>query len=299
MLPPSPLQQIKHPDAVRAGINLWCKRDDLYAWYPGSPLQGNKVRKLWPLLLRSDLPGRTVVSFGGAYSNHVAALAAAGHQFGFATRFYLRGEAVRNPTLDAVLRNGGNLHFISRTDYRLKHDHQFQRELGIVEEEFVIPEGGTSPESLPYTGEVFRETVNQFGAVPPDFFCLSAGTGGTAAGIIGAAADTPCTVEVFPALRGSWMRDEILRHLEGFSGTPAFTVIDGYHFGGYGRFSPHWKIRTPIGATAKRADIGEPGLPELEPVYTAKLFSGVLDRIRTGAYPRGSTVVVLHTGGIY
>ncbi|MCP9237827.1 1-aminocyclopropane-1-carboxylate deaminase/D-cysteine desulfhydrase [Lewinella sp. JB7] len=299
MLPPSPLQLLRHPAALRAGVTLYCKRDDQYAWDPGSPLQGNKVRKLWPLLSRGDGVGRSVVSFGGAFSNHVAALAAAGARLGFSTRLFIRGEPVDNPTLRSAVDHGAELHFLSRTDYRRKDDPLFLRHLGVRASDVVIPEGGSGAESLTYAGKAFSETVDQLGGRPPDHFCLSAGTGGTAAGVIVAAAGTPCTVEVFPALRGDWMGDEISRRLAGYPYNERYRVITAYHFGGYGRFSPDWRLYTPPGAVAKRADIGEEGLPELEPVYTAKLFHGVLDRIRAGVYSPGATIVVLHTGGIY
>ncbi len=287
-----------HPAAAEAGVRLYCKRDDLYGWEPGSPLQGNKVRKLFPLLSRPDLPGRSVVSFGGPYSNHVAALSAAGSRFGFSTRFFIRGEAVRNPMLDQARTAGSHLAFISRSDYRRKHDPDFLRSLGVGAAEFVVPEGGTRPGCLTATGELFHEVRQQLGTAP-DYLCVSAGTGGTAAGILSAASGSDTRVEVFPALKGDWMRKEILHLLADGGAHASLHVVTDYHCGGYGKFLPAWKLSVPPGRTALHADIGEPGLPPLEPVYTAKLFAGVLDRLRHGRYPPGSSVVVVHTGGIY
>lgn len=135
--------------------------------------------------------------------------------------------------------------------------------------------------------------MNDLGEAP-DYLCVSAGTGGTAAGLI-STADIATRVEVYPALKGSWMEKEVRKHLPaGASGN--WTCITDYSFGGYGKFPEEWVIPSP--GMAKRAYIG-PDLPPLEPVYTAKLFSGVLDRLRKGCYPPGSTLVVLHTGGIY
>ena len=299
MLPPSPLQRLHHPAATAADVALYCKRDDLYCFTVGSPLQGNKVRKLAPYLANpASLRDRTIVSFGGAYSNHLAALSAAGSKFGFATRFYVRGEAVNNPTLDYIRHSGSELHFISRSAYRLKNDPTFLATLGLAADDVLLPEGGSTRESLPFAGAAYTETVAALGR-PPDVFCLSAGTGCTAAAIVWAAASYPTAVEVFPALRGDWMQSEIERWRPAGIGMDSLRVVGGYAGGGYGKFPPEWILTTPPGALAKRADIGEPGLPPLEPVYTAKLFAGVLDRLRRGKYVRGSTLVVYHSGGLY
>ena len=298
MLRPGPLEALSYPPAAAAGIRLFVKRDDRYAYAPDSPLQGNKVRKLAPWLKNpSSLRGRTVVSFGGAYSNHLAALAAAGRRFDFATRMYVRGEAITNPTLEFLEDCGSELRFVDRAAYRIKHTTNWQRSVGLTEAEVVIPEGGSSVAGLAPVGEVFAETVHQLGAAP-DYFCLSAGTGSTAAGVILAAGGSATRIEVYPALKGDWMRKVITDWIGG--GTPAeWEIVPGCSFGGYARFPPHWEFSLPPGAIATRVNIGIDGLPPLEPVYTAKLFSGVLDRVSSGSYPVGSTVVLLHTGGIY
>ena len=299
MLAPSPLQPLHHPAATAAGVRLFCKRDDLYRFEPGSPLQGNKIRKLAPYLTRAaSLHDRTLVSFGGAYSNHLAALSAAGRRYGFSTRFYVRGEPVSNPTLDYVRRAGSTLHFVSRSVYRRKDHADFVLSLNLGADDVLIPEGGSTVDALPFAGAVYSETVDTLGR-PPNVFCLAAGTGCTAAAVVNAAQNHSTTVEVFPALRGNWMRTEIERWGDAAAAENKLRVIEGYAYGGYGKFSPSWKLTTPPGALAKRADIGEPGLPPLEPVYTAKLFAGVLDRVRKGFYAPDSTVVVYHSGGIY
>ena len=283
---------------------LYIKRDDRYALQPGSPLQGNKLRKLAPLLRRTkDLPQRRVVTFGGAYSDHLAALAAAARQYGFSLHAYVRGEPVTNPTLAYVRSGGARLTFVSRSDYRRRHDPEYQRELGVdATVDLLIPEGGTTPAALAPVGELVIELIDQLGYVP-EVLCLSAGTGGTAAGVVRAARGRPLHVEVFPALRGDWMTDAIGKLLDPTvhpgPPPPNCSVITDYHFGGYAKFPKHWRMYRPQDSIALRVDIGEPDLPPLEPVYTAKLFTGVLDRIRKGAYARGTTVVILHTGGIY
>lgn len=302
---PSPLQLLEHPAATAAGISLYCKRDDLYTLAPGTALQGNKVRKLEGFLeaalAREQKP--VLMSFGGAYSNHLSALATAGKLFEIPLTIFVRGEEVANPLLDQARADGARLIHLSRSEYRQKYDQAWlqlrRRELadfyGVqISAIWPIAEGGTGPGSARNVGKLYHEVVDALD-IPPDFLCLSAGTGGSAAGVIQAAGNRT-RVEVFPALKGEWMADEIRNFLPDLTNENWTTVTD-YHFGGYGKFPKDWIV--PSGGLAKRADIGEPGLPPLEPIYTAKLFYGVLDRIRKEHYPAGSSIVVVHTGGIY
>lgn len=305
-LPPSPLQRLDLPIAAAADVSLYCKRDDLLTLWPGMALQGNKVRKLLPTLEqiaeRWERPP-LVYSFGGAYSNHVAALAVASAYFGLRAAVFIRGQEVDNPLLWFAARSGVELIRLSRSEYRKREDFDWlgEKRLALArrydlptEDVWRIPEGGTTWDGMISAGAAIQETKEQLG-LDPDFFCLSAGTGGTAAGIIHAA--TPATrVEVFPALKGDWMAKEIGKYVYPTS-SRNWTCIPGYHFGGYGKFPAKWIV--PARGLAKRANIGVAGLPPLEPIYTAKLFHGVLDRIKRGVYPAGSRIVVLHTGGIY
>lgn len=303
---PSPLEQLHHPAATAAGVALYCKRDDRYTLAPGTALQGNKVRKLYPSLAATLTPGgpSLLFTFGGAYSNHIAAFATATSRYQLRSVAFIRGEEVDNPLLRQATACGLRLVKISRSEYRKRADpgwltekqHQLAREHSVpTERVWGIPEGGTNQAGVISAGAAYTETVAQLGG-PADFFCLSAGTGGTAAGIILAAANAPTRIEVFPALKGDWMSGDIAQHLSVDSGVN-WACISGYDFGGYGKFPAEWLLPSP--GLAKRATIGEPGLPPLEPIYTAKLFYGVLDRLRRGVYPPGSRVVVLHTGGIY
>lgn len=244
-----------------------------------------------------------MLSFGGAFSNHLSALATAGKLYDFSVVIYVRGEEADNAILRQAESDGARLVRISRTEYRQKYDNDWlnlrRKELatayGIpVSAVWPIAEGGTCPGSARSVGLLFNEVVEQLGGVP-DYLCISAGTGGSASGII-QAADHATKVEVFPALKGGWMAKEIQGFLPDISDNN-WACVNDYHFGGYGKFPKEWSTTSP--GLAKLADIGEPGLPPLEPIYTAKLFYGVLDRIRKGLYPAGSNVVVVHTGGIY
>jgi len=303
--PPSPLEEILHPTAREQGVRLFCKRDDLYSLAPGTALQGNKVRKLLPILKAALTASSKPVlcSFGGAYSNPLAALATAGKRYDLPVVLFVRGEEVDNALLQDAAAKGAHLIRLSRTDYRLRNDSAWlasqQRQLAVtfdlpLNQIWMIPEGGSTAAGILNCGTAYREALSQLGA-PPDYFCLSAGTGGTAAGIL-QATDPATRVIVFPALKGNWMAGEI-RKLLPHEVTENWELISDFHFGGYGKFPKEWII--PTAGLAKRAAIDEPGLPPLEPIYSAKLFSGVLARLRAGFYRRGSKVVVLHCGGIY
>lgn len=301
----SPLEHLDVPVAERAGVRLWCKRDDRLSPAPGTALQGNKVRKLAPTLRRavglSQPP--LLVSFGGAYSNHASALATAGRVLQLRVHLFIRGEEVNNPVLRRAAEDGAVMERITRSEYRRRSDADWcaTRRMALAdqyaippEDVWFIPEGGTSPSAIAALGGLYREIERELGGAP-DYLALSAGTGGTAAGLI-LAADAKTRVEVFSALRGDWMPAQIEALLP-FSPVANWNCINDYHFGGYGRYPREWRI--PATGLATRANIGVEGLPPLEAVYTSKLFFGVLDRIRRGLYPTDSSIVVLHTGGIY
>lgn len=306
----SPLQKLHSPVA---GVALWCKRDDLYTPAPGTALQGNKVRKLAPIIQAAlSAPVKPVLfSFGGAFSNHLSAIATAGRLYQLPVVVFVRGEEADNPVLCQARTDGAELILLSREEYRKKKDRTWlmakRAEIAArynIEKTWVwpVPEGGSGPGAAESVGELYQEVVDDLGSFP-DYLCLSAGTGCSAAGVINAA--NPATrVEVYPALKGNWMAEEVCGFLPNINGKN-WTCITDYHFGGYARFPKEWASQpcpsTSPGtrALAQLADIGEPGLPPLDPVYNAKLFYGVLDRIRQGHYPTGSKVVILHSGGVY
>ncbi|MFT6128553.1 MAG: 1-aminocyclopropane-1-carboxylate deaminase [Neolewinella sp.] len=311
----SPLQQIRHPAAKKADVELWCKRDDLYTAATGTALQGNKVRKLEPVILAAlAAPMKPLLfSFGGAFSNHLSAIATAGRVYNLPVVVFVRGEEADNPVLDQARADGAELILISRSEYRMKGDHGWllakRKEIAARYDipktsAWPVPEGGSAPGAAESVGKLYLEIVEELGSVP-DYVCLSAGTGCSAAGVI-SAASSATHVEVYPALKGNWMTKEIIGFLPNIEGKN-WSCISDYHFGGYARFPKEWVSESNLSrstspgtrALALIADISQPGMPPLDPVYNAKLFYGVLDRIRKGVYTRGSTVVVVHSGGIY
>lgn len=289
----SPLLPIPHPAAKSADIRWYVKAD--YAYGPGGPdrpLQGNKVRKLnghlaeWAKRGRPDLP---ILTFGGAFSNHLLATAVAGRRYGIPTIGVVRGEEVTNPILTACRAAGMRLHFIDRATYREKGTAsglaKYQSLFGPA---YPVPEGGSGSPAKLGCSRILPEIAGQ---CPQTITHLQvcAGTGGTAAGIIGSQAFGP-EIEVFPVLKGGWMGTEIEKQLP-FDPKLTWSIVDHYHFGGYAK-RPTALLEFCATFTAQY------GVP-LEPIYSGKLFFGVLDRIEQGVYPPGSVLVSYHGGGIY
>ena len=258
------------------------KRDDLL--HP--QVSGNKWRKLkYNLLAAREQGYRTLLTFGGAYSNHLYATAAAGRVFGFNTIGLVRGDELAqkplNPTLTFCQSCGMHLHFLSRTDYRRKDAPDFLADLipqfGPC---YILPEGGTNALAMRGTAEIMPELITQLG-VAPDYVCCSVGTGGTVAGL---AQWAPAGTQVlgFLALSGGdadW-------HLP----VAGLNLIRDYHFGGYAKTTP--ELLDFIRDVEKQTGI------LLEQVYTGKLLYGIYDLARTGYFPAGATVVAVHTGGL-
>jgi len=288
----SPLQRLVHPVLAEAGVEAWIKRDDQLSLPAGDmpAFCGNKWRKLnYNLRAAREQGHQRLLTFGGAYSNHIAAVAAAGQLFGFSTVGVVRGEPHHplNPTLACATSLGMHLHHISRSAFRQKHTPEVQEEL---EQRFApyysLPEGGTNELALRGCEELAREITAQLGKTP-DYVCVAAGTGGTAAGLIrGAEAST--SVLVFPALKGDFMHGEIEQWLTG--PTAPWEVVSDYHFGGYAKWKPEL-------LAFMRAFREETGIT-LDPIYTGKLLYGILAEAQKKRFPTGCTVVVIHTGGL-
>lgn len=282
--------------AEQAGVEWYVKRDDRYG--PGGkdlPFQGNKVRKLQGVLeawLAAGDPTLKIVSFGGAFSNHLIALATAGKRYGIPTVGIVRGEEVVNPVLDGCRVAGMQLHFVSRAQYRLKKEAQEQaRYLQQFGPAMLVPEGGNGPLSRVGTQPLLTEIQQQLSPGGLDYFQLAAGTGGTAAGIISGQSSTQLSIEVFPVLKGNWMAQEIQRQLPAGALANNWQTIDGYHWGGY--------AKRPAGLLEFCDQFSRDHYIPLEPIYTGKLFYGVLDRLKKGYYPRGSRLLTYHSGGIF
>jgi len=289
----TPLVRLRSRAADRAGVGLYLKRDDLI--HP--QISGNKWRKLKYNLLEARRQGHdTLLSFGGAYSNHLYAVAAAGRAFGFRTVGLVRGEETLplNPTLTFALECGMALQYVPRAQYRDKMDAGWLESLRVAYGDFyLLPEGGSNALAVRGVAELVAEMD-----VLWQYLCCPCGTGGTLAGLVAGAAGRGLVVG-FAALKGGdFLRGEVgqlLREHEGLTGEPAsnyanWQVQTGYHFGGYARVTP------PLLAFIRRFE-GENGI-RLEQVYTAKMLSGIEDLLGAGFFGRGTAVVALHTGGL-
>lgn len=285
----SPLQLIEDELLTQRGIRLFVKRDDLI--HP--QISGNKWRKLkYNLQAAKEQKYKRLLTFGGAYSNHIAATAAAGKIFGFDTIGVIRGELVKplNPTLSLAQQQGMKFVSVGRKQYREEKAEiaaRLQDELGSC---YVIPEGGSNTLAVKGCVEIVEEVKSQLDGVP-DYFCVSSGTGGTAAGLI-VGLNGISLVKVFPALKGDFLVDEI-NNLVWESVEESYDnwqLITDYHFGGYTKWNQ--ELIDFINLFYQKFSL------IIDPIYTGKLFYGVWNEIQKGNFKDNSTIVVIHTGGL-
>ncbi len=286
LLIPSPICELADAVFEKAGVRVFLKRDDLIH----SEVSGNKWRKLKYNLaeLTGEKPG-TVISFGGAYSNHLAALASLGSIEGIRTIGIVRGDELTphaSPTLRHCASRGMELRFVSRGEYREKeHGALAGSLLARIPDALIIPEGGTNHLALKGVGEIPDECADA--GFSPDFYVVPAGTGGTTAGLLLRA----CAVVSVAVLKNAgFLREDIGRWIAGSPSAGQLDLQLDYHFGGYGRYD-----RQLIDFIAWfEAHHGVP----LEQVYTGKMFYGLYDLIKRGYFAAGTTLMVVHTGGL-
>ncbi|MFK4143867.1 1-aminocyclopropane-1-carboxylate deaminase/D-cysteine desulfhydrase [Streptomyces sp. NPDC004065] len=282
---PSPLQEAEDDRFARRGLRLLLKRDDLI--HP--ELVGNKWRKLAPNLPAAA--GRTIVTFGGAYSNHLRATAAAGRLLGLPTVGVVRGQELAgrplNPSLARCAADGMRLHFADRPSYRRKEEPEtlaaLLRAAG-VRDAHVVPEGGSNVLAVRGCRDLGRELGEHAGVV-----ALACGTGGTLAGL---AAGLPPGRRALgiPVLKGGFLAGRVQALQEEAFGARRGTwwLDERFHFGGYAR------------TTAELHDFAEDftarhGLP-VERVYVAKMLYALVALAGEGAFPRGTTIAAVITG---
>lgn len=284
---PSPLVEVADERFAQQGVRLLLKREDLI--HPEIP--GNKWRKLVPNL-RAALEGgrRPLLTFGGAYSNHLRATAAAGRLLGVATTGVVRGDELAdrplNPSLARCAADGMRLHFVSRSTYRLRTDPAWVGGLRRRFGDFLpLPEGGSNEAAVRGCTEIGTELRGR-----TDVAAVACGTGGTLAGLAAGLHEGAYALGV-PVLRGAFLQAEVERlQRAAFGGRRGtWRVTDRFHCGGYARTSPALE--------AFAADFaGRHGLPPLERVYVAKLLWGLGTLAAEGAFARGSTVTAVITG---
>jgi 1-aminocyclopropane-1-carboxylate deaminase len=271
---PSPLEEVV--DERLGGVRVLLKRDDLI----DAEISGNKWRKLKYNLLERG--GRDVVTFGGAYSNHVRAVAAAGRRYGFGTVGVIRGEEhlPLNPSLAYAVEQGMRLVYVDRTAYRRKPvpDGDF----------FVLPEGGSNAAAVRGCAEIPAEIGTPF-----DVICCPCGTGGTVAGIaagLDAVSGTTRRAIGFSALKGGTFLVEEIRKLQRSAGTVTdnWSVETEFHFGGFARGTPE--------LVKFCAEFRDRHGVALESTYVAKMMFGLFSLIARGRFRPGTVVVAVVTG---
>jgi 1-aminocyclopropane-1-carboxylate deaminase len=271
------------PINLPKGISLVIKREDLIHPF----VSGNKFRKLKYNLLQAKAENQsTLLTFGGAYSNHIAAVGYAGKENGFQTIGIIRGDELgdkieSNPTLKFAQECGMQFEFVSRETYRLKTEatflEQLQQQYGAF---YLIPEGGTNTFAIQGCEEILTPEDASF-----DYVACAIGTGGTISGIINSVLPHQ-KVLGFPALKGNFLQDEI----RNFVRQDNWELITDYHFGGYGKVTND--LIDWINQFYEQTQI------PLDPVYTGKMVFGIVDLITKNYFPENAKILLIHTGGL-
>jgi len=265
------------------GHKITLKREDkIDKW-----ISGNKFRKLKYIFLELDKhKTNKLLSFGGAYSNHLSALAKAGNLYDIKTIGIIRGKEwenkyLSNPTLSFCKKNNMDLYFVSREEYRLY-------EAGITSKKIInsnsnikiIPEGGKSIEAIKGCKEILTMDDKEF-----DSICVSVGTGSTISGII-ESSNLNQFVIGFLSLKHKKMQKEIFKNTSRIN----WTLIDNYIFNGYAKINQ--ELINFINCFYKQHKI------PLDPIYNAKMVFGVFDMIKKNKWKWGKNILVINSGGL-
>jgi 1-aminocyclopropane-1-carboxylate deaminase len=264
-------------------VEIYIKREDLI-----HPLiSGNKFRKLkYNLEEAKNRDKSTVITFGGAYSNHIAATAYACKIYNFKSIGIIRGEELEvnfleNPTLKLASEHGMEFIFVSRTLYREKEEHLPKIiDENILQNSYIIPEGGTNALAIKGCKEILTPDDESF-----DYISCCVGTAGTIVGLIESAKNSQKIIG-FPALKGDFHQ----KIIEQYTSKDNWILNHDYHFGGYGKVNEelilflnqfYLKYQIP-----------------LDPIYTGKMVYGVFDLIQKNYFPKKSKILMIHTGGL-
>ncbi|MDO4783203.1 MAG: pyridoxal-phosphate dependent enzyme [Capnocytophaga felis] len=266
------------------GISLHIKREDKNHHF----VSGNKLRKLKYNILQAQKEGKTrLLTFGGAYSNHIAATAAAGKLTRMKTIGVIRGDELHskieeNPTLSFAQNCGMDFLFVSREKYRLKHTNEFLTELkkNYDSNTYIVPEGGTNEFAVKGCEEILTPEDENF-----DVICSAVGTGGTISGLINASFSHQ-TVLGFPALKGEFLSDVIKRYTQKTN----WQLIHDYNFGGYAKVSD--ELISFLNNFNKKTGIS------LDPIYTGKMIFAIFALSNKNFFKPNTKILAIHTGGL-
>ncbi len=263
--------------------NLFLKREDLI----GEGISGNKYRKLKYNILEAKRLGYTkIVTFGGAYSNHILAASYIKKKHDIEVVGVIRGEELltkvkENPTLLQAQKNGMQFYFVTREQYRNKASESFIIELKEKFGEFyLLPEGGTNPLAIKGCEEILTKETKQY-----DYICCPVGTGGTLAGLINSS-ELKQHVIGFSALKGDFLSKEVATLVTKVN----WSINCDYHFGGYAKVTKELidflnEFKTVTGIT-------------LDPIYNGKMMFGIYDLLKKDFFPKNTSILAIHTGGL-
>ncbi|MFN2261590.1 MAG: 1-aminocyclopropane-1-carboxylate deaminase/D-cysteine desulfhydrase [Psychroflexus sp.] len=271
----------------KTGIELWIKREDLIHPF----VSGNKFRKLkYNLLQAKSQNVNQILTFGGAFSNHIAATAKACEMIKIPSIGIIRGEELgedlpkilsQNKTLDFAVNSGMTLQFVDRSTYRQKSEMPIVQE--ILQEKpstLIIPEGGTNELAIRGCQEILTEKDDIF-----DIICAPLGTGGTFSGLVEASKNHQQLIG-FPALKGNFLNTEIQK----YTSKTNWMLNNDFHFGGYAKINS--ELVEFINNFKKQYQI------QLDPIYTGKMLFGIIQLIKEGYFSKNTRILAIHTGGL-
>lgn len=288
---PSPIVELNDERLAASQVRLWLKRDDLI--HPDIP--GNKWRKLkYNLAYAADMRFETLLTFGGAYSNHLRATAAAGHYCGFKTIGVVRGEPsdTLNNSLAKAVDFGMNLTYMDRSTYRNKHSAEVLNRLqDAYPGAYILPEGGSNDRAVRGCAELMSEINTQ---VDVDVVCCPVGSGGTMAGLISGSLPSQ-QIQGYSALKSrGYLDGEVARLLPGNLAAGArgrWQIVEEFHHGGFAKRSK--ELDAFIAEFDTRHEL------RLEWVYVAKMLDGIFTQLRRGEFCAGTRILAVVTGGSF
>lgn len=287
-----PLQAISDPIIEKYGVHLYILRTDLNH----RDISGNKLFKLkYNVEEARKQDKKTLLTFGGAFSNHIAATAAAGKEFGFKTIGIIRGEEYLelNPTLKLAADCGMQLHYVSRTLYQNKKElSDYVKQKFPDNQVYMIPEGGSNE-----LGIVGCKEITDHIAIDFDYVCTACGTGATIAGIVLSLKKNQQAIGFQVLKAENYIKNEVAEWLNKLKDNSKIVakknnwqINENFHFGGYA------KVKSELMDFIKQFEQTN-NIP-LDPVYTGKMMFGIYDLIKKEYFKKGQTVVAIHTGGL-
>lgn len=281
----SPLEKLENNFFKDSKIEVFIKRDDLI--HPS--ISGNKWRKCFYLLKHIKEQGiKNVITFGGAYSNHIHAFSYAAQEAGLNCLGIIRGEELEhkelNQTLTFAKNQGMKFQFVSREEYRKRNDECYIQELSKKHNAYIVPEGGTTPFAKYGLYDMVTEINTE---VNFDIIFSACGTGGTIAGINYGLQPHQRAFGI-SVLKG--MKNELEQKVSSFSSNIQCDIIEGYHFGGYAKYNE--QLINFIKDFERNYNI------PLEQIYTGKMIYSFFDMLEKNKFEKNSKIILVHTGGL-